>query len=160
MCVSDTHGRTGNLQPPEGDVLVHAGDFSMTGKPHEVAQFNQWLGSLPHRQKIGTVAVAARPGPSTGTHWQGGLTRRRFHRGPGAVRFPDLQSSPGTTTARSTPTGTWGVGASFCSTTTTWTRPSFGYKAVPLVAPLVHVLTLGRADLVPAPHGDDACRQC
>ena len=47
MCISDTH-RTGTelqeLDVPEGDVLVHAGDFSMVGHPDEVVAFNEYLG--------------------------------------------------------------------------------------------------------------------
>ena len=37
---------------PEGDVLIHAGDFTSTGREIEVAQFNAWLATLPHTHKI------------------------------------------------------------------------------------------------------------
>ena len=37
---------------PEGDVLLHTGDFTMRGNEQEVINFNQWLGSLPHKHKI------------------------------------------------------------------------------------------------------------
>ncbi len=44
VCVSDTHNRTDRLRVPPGDVLLHAGDFSMTGQMREVEHFNAWLG--------------------------------------------------------------------------------------------------------------------
>jgi len=37
---------------PDGDVLIHAGDFTSTGREIEVAQFNAWLATLPHTHKI------------------------------------------------------------------------------------------------------------
>jgi 3',5'-cyclic AMP phosphodiesterase CpdA len=32
--MSDTHGQHGEVCLPAGDVLIHAGDFSMRGEPH------------------------------------------------------------------------------------------------------------------------------
>ena len=52
VCVSDTHNLTNKIQVPEGDVLIHAGDFTNSGKPDEVEWFNKWLGNLPHKHKI------------------------------------------------------------------------------------------------------------
>ena len=37
---------------PDGDILIHAGDFSITGLVYEVKEFNDWLGTLPHKHKI------------------------------------------------------------------------------------------------------------
>ena len=37
---------------PEGDVLIHAGDFTRCGHLQEVKEFNTWLGTLPHKHKI------------------------------------------------------------------------------------------------------------
>jgi predicted phosphohydrolase len=52
--ISDTHGlhdRLGLL--PEGDVLVHAGDFMNAGyDPKEVISFNRWLGQQPFEHRI------------------------------------------------------------------------------------------------------------
>ena len=31
---------------PEGDVFLHAGDFTMVGKPKEVERFNEFLGEF------------------------------------------------------------------------------------------------------------------
>ena len=44
VCVSDTHNKTNRLRVPPGDVLLHAGDFTMTGQMGEVEHFNTWLG--------------------------------------------------------------------------------------------------------------------
>mmetsp|Transcript_16309 Transcript_16309/g.19556 ORF Transcript_16309/g.19556 Transcript_16309/m.19556 type:complete len:272 (-) Transcript_16309:501-1316(-) len=53
VCISDTHSR--KLEPaqiPLGDVLIHAGDFTQVGKPGEVESFSEFLGSLPHEEKV------------------------------------------------------------------------------------------------------------
>jgi Icc-related predicted phosphoesterase len=50
VCISDTHLQA--VAVPEGDLLVHAGDFTMRGTLAEVALFNRWLGALPHPHKV------------------------------------------------------------------------------------------------------------
>jgi 3',5'-cyclic AMP phosphodiesterase CpdA len=53
VCISDTHGQHARLSVPDGDVLVHAGDFMAFGDaPKEVVDFNHWLGKQPHRFKV------------------------------------------------------------------------------------------------------------
>jgi len=53
VCISDTHGQHTKLSVPDGDVLIHAGDFMAFGDtPKEVVDFNQWLGKQPHRHKV------------------------------------------------------------------------------------------------------------
>jgi Icc-related predicted phosphoesterase len=52
VCVSDTHGRHRDVFIPEGDILIHAGDFTHFGKIADAEDFNQWLGEQPHRHKI------------------------------------------------------------------------------------------------------------
>ena len=38
------------LEPvPDGDILIHSGDFTNYGRKEEVVKFNNWLGTLPHR---------------------------------------------------------------------------------------------------------------
>jgi predicted phosphohydrolase len=49
--VSDTHTHR-NINLPEGDVLVHAGDATSTGTLPQVSQFLEWFSSQPHRHKI------------------------------------------------------------------------------------------------------------
>lgn len=48
VCMSDTHCLTSHLQfeIPEGDVFVHAGDFTRCGSASEVEEFNSWIGEL------------------------------------------------------------------------------------------------------------------
>ncbi len=52
VCLSDTHGLHNSIHVPEGDVLIHAGDFCNTGTEREVHKFAKWLNRLPHRWKI------------------------------------------------------------------------------------------------------------
>lgn len=47
VAISDTHGKHWDLELPEGDVLIHAGDFTSRGEKDEVADFNKYLGTLP-----------------------------------------------------------------------------------------------------------------
>ena len=52
--MSDTHTYTDRLpfDVPNGDILLHCGDFTHRGRYHEVEEFNAWLGTLPHKHKI------------------------------------------------------------------------------------------------------------
>jgi len=52
VCISDTHSLHQDLEIPEGDLLVHAGDLTSRGSLDEVKQFAQWFSSLPHRHKV------------------------------------------------------------------------------------------------------------
>lgn len=52
VCISDTHNKHAQVKVPDGDVLIHAGDFTMRGRGPEIAEFNRWLGTLPHPHKI------------------------------------------------------------------------------------------------------------
>lgn len=52
VMISDTHNRHHTMKIPDGDILIHAGDFSMQGHLPEVSRFNEWLGTLPHKHKI------------------------------------------------------------------------------------------------------------
>lgn len=52
VCLSDTHNLHRHLDVPDGDVLIHAGDFTGRGRVHEVAAFGAFLARLPHRHKI------------------------------------------------------------------------------------------------------------
>lgn len=49
--ISDTHERHRELDVPDADLLIHAGDATMNGKLAAIADFDDWLGSLPHRSK-------------------------------------------------------------------------------------------------------------
>jgi Icc-related predicted phosphoesterase len=54
VCISDTHlmHLEHDMNIPDGDILIHAGDATFIGKLHEVAQFNEWFSALPHKYKI------------------------------------------------------------------------------------------------------------
>ena len=50
VLVSDTHNRHRKLQLPEGDILIHAGDFTNNGTRKEIEDFDNWLASLDQFQ--------------------------------------------------------------------------------------------------------------
>ena len=53
VLLSDTHLLESEIEVPLGDILIHAGDFSMFGTSLSVLNnFNEWLGALPHWHKI------------------------------------------------------------------------------------------------------------
>jgi hypothetical protein len=52
VCVSDTHGAASMPVIPDGDVLLHAGDWTQTGRLSEVAALCEWLKSQKHARKI------------------------------------------------------------------------------------------------------------
>lgn len=52
VCISDTHGAHRQINVPEADILIHAGDFSARSSIAGLTDFNNWLGNLPHRYKI------------------------------------------------------------------------------------------------------------
>lgn len=55
VCISDTHGRHMKIPEgsiPDGDILIHAGDFSDMGSIRQLKSFCEWLGTLPHLHKI------------------------------------------------------------------------------------------------------------
>ncbi len=55
VCLSDTHNRHGELEVPDGDVLLHAGDATLRGTREELVDFARWLGDQPHRHKLMTA---------------------------------------------------------------------------------------------------------
>lgn len=51
--LSDTHGCHRRLRDlPEADVVVHSGDFTMTGSEAEAIDFMNWFCDLPYDHKI------------------------------------------------------------------------------------------------------------
>ncbi|KAK1236149.1 hypothetical protein PQX77_000620 [Marasmius sp. AFHP31] len=53
VCISDTHN-THHSQPqlPEGDILIHAGDLTVSGTRKELDDVLSWLSDQPHPHKI------------------------------------------------------------------------------------------------------------
>ncbi len=52
VAISDTHRMHDRITVPDGDVLVHAGDFCSRGELREVAPFVNWLTRQPHAHKV------------------------------------------------------------------------------------------------------------
>jgi len=50
--LSDTHALHGRVRVPEGDVLVHCGDFTRKGDFIDVIEFDRFLAAQPHAHKI------------------------------------------------------------------------------------------------------------
>ncbi len=50
--ISDTHGKHHNVSVPDGDALIHCGDFSSQGALHEIQNFNAWMKKQPHALKL------------------------------------------------------------------------------------------------------------
>jgi len=53
VLISDTHELHREVEVPPGDILIHAGDFTMNSKSAEkLLDFNEWLGELPHAYRV------------------------------------------------------------------------------------------------------------
>jgi len=50
--ISDTHGQHNSIPIPRGDILIHAGDLTPSGRSGEVEAAAKWLASLPHQHKV------------------------------------------------------------------------------------------------------------
>jgi Icc-related predicted phosphoesterase len=50
--ISDTHGNHRSITLPDGDVLIHCGDFCKYGRMGEVEDFVEWLTEQPHKHII------------------------------------------------------------------------------------------------------------
>lgn len=52
VAISDTHTKERNFEIPDGDVLVHCGDFTYSGRRNETVDFLDWFLELPHKHKV------------------------------------------------------------------------------------------------------------
>ena len=52
VCLSDTHNSNSQIDVPDGDILIHSGDATITGTVEEIKRFNEWFSALPHKHKI------------------------------------------------------------------------------------------------------------
>lgn len=52
VAVADTHLFHGDLDVPDGDVFVHAGDMCRGGDLDELDRNAEWIAGLPHRHKV------------------------------------------------------------------------------------------------------------
>jgi len=54
VAMSDTHSFNERIAVPDGDVLIHAGDSTDSGRPDEIFAAYAWLSKLPHERIIVT----------------------------------------------------------------------------------------------------------
>jgi predicted phosphodiesterase len=54
IVISDTHGLHNRIDGlPDGDVLIHAGDFMNSGYDvQDILSFNRWLGEQPFKHRV------------------------------------------------------------------------------------------------------------
>ena len=52
VCISDTHNLHEGINLPDGDILIHAGDFTARGTLPEIEKFLIWFGSQTHKYKL------------------------------------------------------------------------------------------------------------
>lgn len=71
-CISDTHTVTQPDDLPDADVLIHAGDLSLSGDEDEIKYALDWLCGLPYKLKIligGNHDRSLFEHPRTFSHW-------------------------------------------------------------------------------------------
>lgn len=52
VIISDTHSMHNDIKVPEGDFLIHCGDFSGAGTERDLRSFAKWMEAQPHKHKI------------------------------------------------------------------------------------------------------------
>lgn len=52
ILISDTHNQHNGLDIPDGDMIMHGGDFTSRGTKKEVEDFFAWFSELPHEYKV------------------------------------------------------------------------------------------------------------
>jgi Icc-related predicted phosphoesterase len=57
-CISDTHNKHRELELPDADLLIHAGDFSGIGRRYEVEDVFLWFKEIAPKFKYGVVFIA------------------------------------------------------------------------------------------------------
>jgi Icc-related predicted phosphoesterase len=55
VIISDTHRLHDSINLPDGDLLIHCGDFSNSGSLNDVESFLKWFGKQPHKIKLATA---------------------------------------------------------------------------------------------------------
>lgn len=58
VCIADTHGNERGIVLPEGDLLVHAGDWTVFGNTQQLNRFAQWVEEIAPNYPAGVVLVA------------------------------------------------------------------------------------------------------
>ncbi|KIM84996.1 hypothetical protein PILCRDRAFT_66965 [Piloderma croceum F 1598] len=75
VCISDTHTQTFDV--PDGDVLIHAGDLTGTGRKEQMAITGDWLIGMRHPVKI--VIAGNHDLPLHDSWYEIPDNKRRFH---------------------------------------------------------------------------------
>jgi hypothetical protein len=52
VILSDTHNYVDRIPMPKGDILIHAGDFTVNGSDEEIDQFRTWLEAAEFTHKV------------------------------------------------------------------------------------------------------------
>ncbi len=52
ICIADTHSYHRDVILPDGDILIHAGDITLTGSIQEFQDFKIWFDKQPHPYKV------------------------------------------------------------------------------------------------------------
>ncbi len=52
VLMSDTHGLHEDVDVPDGDLVIHAGDWTGRGTKKQAARFAAWFCALPHQHKV------------------------------------------------------------------------------------------------------------
>jgi Icc-related predicted phosphoesterase len=52
VCISDMHSMYRQIDMPDGDILVVAGDMTNVGSSDEIMDFSRWLEDQPHKYKL------------------------------------------------------------------------------------------------------------
>jgi Icc-related predicted phosphoesterase len=101
VLLSDTHGRHKKLTLPDGDVLIHCGDFSHRGNLAKTEAFGRWFAAQPHLFKPSDRSRLRAIGFSVAASWLPGtritvlvdqstvIGGKRFHGSPWTPRFGD-----------------------------------------------------------------------
>lgn len=58
IAISDTHTLHHKVDLPDGDILIHAGDFTSFGRRQEVHDFFEWLTNNVHKYTYGIAFIA------------------------------------------------------------------------------------------------------
>lgn len=70
VCMSDTHSLTPHIKfdIPDGDIFIHAGDFTKCGRKEEVVDFNTWIGEHDPKHCIAHVCSSLVLGSQVNCH--------------------------------------------------------------------------------------------
>jgi len=52
VLISDTHDLQDQVEVPDGDILIHAGDLTMRGALKDLVPINNYFAALPHEHKL------------------------------------------------------------------------------------------------------------